>query len=175
MVELCGDVRRIGRPGRRLSTTGRAEIRDAGHRALPRAADLRIEAWAPDRAACVAEAVAAAVESFVDVGQWRARGRHRTVVWADGDAGILAAVLDEMIFVLETLGVVPVWTRLRPAPRQLRHRIGARRPAPFRLDFGLVDLADLTQVGAAPKAVSLRGLHLDRRPRGWTCEVTIDV
>ncbi|HEV8559398.1 MAG TPA: archease [Actinophytocola sp.] len=37
-----------------------------GHRAVPHTADIRIEAWAPTREACLGEAVAALVESFAD-------------------------------------------------------------------------------------------------------------
>ncbi|SCE66445.1 Archease protein family (MTH1598/TM1083) [Micromonospora haikouensis] len=37
-----------------------------GRRSVAHTADVRIEAWAPDREGCVAEAVAAMVETFAD-------------------------------------------------------------------------------------------------------------
>jgi SHS2 domain-containing protein len=44
-----------------------AARRPAGHRTVPHAADLRIEAWAATREECMAEAVRGLVGSFATV------------------------------------------------------------------------------------------------------------
>ena len=45
-----------------------------GHRTVPHTADLRVEAWAPTREACLAEAVRGLVDRFAVVAA--ARTRH---------------------------------------------------------------------------------------------------
>ncbi|MFE9689417.1 archease [Micromonospora sp. NPDC005806] len=135
-----------------------------GHRNIPHTADVRIEAWAPDREGCVAEAVDALVDTFVDtVGAVADREAEFRVPPGD-EADMLVGVLDEVIFRMETEGELPLASDVRAAE-----------------DGGLLvrwrttgtDAVEL--VGAVPKAVSLHDLRFSRDGAGWGCAVTLDV
>ena len=120
----------------------------SGHRTVPHTADLRIEAWAPTRDGCIRQAVLGAVESFLDTstsGPPHTRRRHLA---ADRDDDLLVAVLDDVIYLLDTAGEAPVDLRLRSLD-------GA-----VDVEFAMVDATTLGQVGAVPKAVSLNELRL---------------
>ncbi|WIX98252.1 archease [Amycolatopsis mongoliensis] len=139
------------------------ERRPSGHRAVAHTADLRVEAWATTRERCIAEAVAGMVASFAEPSGTEP---HRVVeqdVRADGDADLLAAVLDDVIYRLDTAGEIPVHTDIQAAPGRLRAR------------FTMIDAAAATPVGSVPKAVSLHELRCAPGPDGWSCSVTIDV
>ncbi|UWZ40345.1 archease [Dactylosporangium roseum] len=136
---------------------------ESGHRAVPHTADVRFEAWAPSRERCVAEAVAAMVDSFAEVpaGVATTAVRFRTGPGADPD--LLVAVLDEVIFLIDTIGRLPVSARVVPGDGGLDVELATA-------DTGLAE-----PVGAVPKAVSLHDLRFGREGAGWTCSVTLDV
>ena len=135
----------------------------AGYRLLPHTADLMIEAWGPDKAACMAEAVEGLVASFADT-----KGRTPTttarlhVETAPADEQ-LVAVLEEVIYLLDAGGVVPVEITLVDSDAGLKG------------SFGMVPLDQVTPIGPAPKAVTLHGLDIHSGDRGWSCRVVIDV
>lgn len=135
----------------------------AGHRSAPHTADLRIEAWAPTREECIAEAVLGAVESFVDVVAHHPEHTRQCTVTGHSDEDLLAAVLEEVIYVLDTDGEVPVDVEVDPVGEGVDVR------------FATVTVDTLPQVGAVPKAVSLHQLYLAPGPTGWRCSVTLDV
>jgi len=143
-------------PARRLTS---------GHRGVPHAADLRIEAWAETREECVAEAVRALVNSFAEPGAQSPRRAAKRHVTGETDADLVAAAVEEVIYHLDTRGEIPV-------------AVAARRAADGGIDLTL-HLAGLDQVevtGAVPKAASLSGLRCGRDESGrWSCAVTIDV
>ena len=118
----------------------------SGHRSVPHTADLRIEAWSPTRAGCIGQAVLGAVESFLDTSSAPVQRTHRTRVTGDSDDDLLAAALEEVIYLL---GIDVALT--------------------------MVDARPLSQVGAVPKAVSLNDLDLSHSADGWRCAVTLDV
>lgn len=135
----------------------------SGHRTVPHTADLRIEAWAPTRDGCVRQAVLGAVESFLDTstsGPPHTRRRHLA---ADRDDDLLVAVLDDVIYLLDTVGEVPVDLRLT--------EVGGA----VDVEFAMVDATTLDQVGAVPKAVSLNELRVLHDKDRWRCAVTLDV
>jgi SHS2 domain-containing protein len=134
-----------------------------GHRTVPHTADIRIEAWGPTREACLGEAVAALVESFADPGGARSSGVHTAVVPATADDDLLAGVLDEVIFILDTRGAVPLDLHVEQTPGGYR----------LRMPITSLDVFDIT--GAIPKAVTLSDLHLTRGAGQWTGAATIDV
>jgi len=135
----------------------------AGHRTLPHTADTRVRAWGPTFADCVAQAVLGAVASFVDASGAAPVAHHELRV-APGDPGdLVVAVLDEVIYLLDVAGQVPVGVAV--ASGEDGHLVR----------FDLADVAELPQVGAVPKAVSLHGLRVEEGPDGWLCEVTLDV
>lgn len=136
----------------------------AGHRTLPHTADTRIQAWGPTLEECLAQAVLGSVASFVDTtGATAAERREVRLDPADPPEDRVVALLDEVIYLMDVTGRVPVGAELT------RDEAGPLA----RLD--MADLADLPQIGAVPKAVALHGLRVERRPDGWLCEVTLDV
>lgn len=136
----------------------------AGHRAVPHTADVKIEAWAPTRERCVAEAVAALVSSFADLSDAGTPTETRFQVRAGTDADLLVAVLDEVIFRLETEARLPVAVDVSATNGLLDVRMAC------------VETDRVRPVGAVPKAVALHELRFDRYPDGgWSCAVTVDV
>ena len=136
---------------------------EAGHRSVPHTADVRIEAWAPSREHCVAQAVAALVDSFTDVSGVRPTASATFRVGPGADDDVLVAVLDEVIYRMDTDGQLPVDVEVSAVDGGLEVR------------FQMVQTDRLEPVGAVPKAVSLHELRFERTEAGWTCAVTLDV
>jgi SHS2 domain-containing protein len=135
----------------------------AGHRMVPHTADLRIEAWAPTAEQCVAEAVRAMVCGFTDVPSAAPTVRREFVV-RDGDVEEqLVTVLDEVIYRMDTDGEIPQAVEVRGEGPNLR------------VALAMADVAQVTVIGAVPKAVSLHQLRFGRDDEGWHCAVTLDV
>jgi SHS2 domain-containing protein len=135
----------------------------SGHRSVPHTADLRIEAWSPTRNGCIREAVLGTVESFLDTSS--AQPTHTIVrrLSADRDDDLLVAVLDEVIYLLDTVGEAPVDVEVTGTDGHVE------------VTFAMADAGSLPQVGAVPKAVSLTEVRLAREQASWRCLVTLDV
>lgn len=134
----------------------------SGHRSVPHTADLRIEAWAPTRDGCIRQAVLGTVE--LPRPGIRARGPYQLRrLTADRDDDLLVAVLEEVIYLLDTVGETPVDLRLRDVDGGVD------------VTFATTDASTLVQVGAVPKAVSLNELRFSQGRHGWRCAVTLDV
>lgn len=90
------------------------------------------------------------------------------VIELDESAGIeetVVALLEEILFVLETEEEVPIRTRVT-------------RLQPGRVEgfFYVVPIESVEEVGAVPKAVSYAEFHLQESEEGiWRARVTIDV
>ncbi len=139
--------------------------RGCGHTSVPHTADLRIEAWGPTREDCIAEAVRGLVESFADVSGVRFHHIMERHLPADSDADLLAAAVEEVIYVLDTAGEVPVAVE-----------VGRAAGGGIDLAFRAVDVSMVEIIGAAPKAASLSGLACAPDASGrWSCAVTSDV
>jgi len=134
----------------------------AGHRGVPHTADLRIEAWAPSRDDCIRQAVLGTVDSFLDISSARPHRSLSRRLTAGSDDDLLVAVLEEVIFLLDTVGEAPVDLDLQGG-------------GVAEVNFAMVDARTLPQVGAVPKAVSLNDLRLSHDDNGWRCLVTLDV
>ena len=136
-----------------------------GHRAVPHTADLRIEAWAPTREECLAEAVRGLVDNFAALAAARPRRVAERRFIAGSDADLLVAVIDEVIYRLDTDGEIPVIVDLRAVPDD-----------GVVLSMQLADVGEAEITGAAPKAASLHDLRCAPDPAGrWSCAITIDV
>lgn len=142
-----------------------AERRPRGHREIPHTADIRVEAWAPTREECLAEAVTGLVASFVELPELSPVTTISVPLAGDTDEDLLLSLLDEVIYRLDTDGQVPVTVTVQPLPE----------PAGLEARLGLLDVTAGTIVGAAPKAVTLHGLEFAPGPDGWRCAVTVDV
>ena len=137
----------------------------AGHRTVPHTADLRIEAWAPTREECLAEAVRGLVDSFAVVAPQPPQARARRHMTARLDEDLLVAVIDEVIYWLDADGQIPVSVTVRRAP-----------DGSVVVFFALVPVAEAEITGAAPKAASLHDLRCAPDTAGrWSCAVTVDV
>jgi SHS2 domain-containing protein len=134
-----------------------------GNRCVPHTADVRIEAWAPSRERCLAEAVRALVETFADVEGAHPTGTGEFRVEAGTDEEALVAVLDEVIYRLDTEGELPLNSEARAVDGDLA----------VRWQTTGTDAVEL--VGAVPKAVSLNDLRFGPDEAGWSCAVTLDV
>ncbi len=130
---------------------------------MPHTADLRIEAWAPTRDGCIRQAVLAVVESFLDLSSAHADHTRLRRLIADRDDDLLVALLDEVIYLLDTSGEAPVDLELQDVDDGVE------------VTFAMADARTLVQVGAVPKAVSLNDLRFSHDRHGWRCLVTLDV
>lgn len=137
---------------------------DRGFRVVPHTADVILEAWGPDLAACCEEAVAALASTYVDASGAAEVERRQVHLDGASDDALLLELLEEVIFTLDTAEAVPV-----AATAQAADDGG--------LDVTLV-LADANAVeatGSAPKAVSHSELVVERRDGRVACRVLIDV
>jgi SHS2 domain-containing protein len=134
-----------------------------GHRSVPHTADLRIEAWAPTRDGCIKEAVLGTVETFLDTSLAYPKRTRRCRLVEERDEDLLFAVLEEVIYLLDTEGEAPVDIELHDLDGGVE------------VHFAMVDASTLPQLGAIPKAVSLNDIRLSQGRAGWRCAVTLDV
>jgi SHS2 domain-containing protein len=133
----------------------------AGHWCVPGVSRTRVEAWAPTRERCIAEAVAGTVESFAEpAGAAPARFHRMTVPGAD-DPEVLHGVLDEVLFDISGVGVVPVWIRVRDLP------------AGVELEVGGVDTKALRPGGRAPRTVKNIRLRPGGDRSGWRASIVL--
>lgn len=137
-----------------------------GHRSLPHTADVIIEAWGPDLAACAEEAAAALIETYAHH-RPTAVVAERVVHVPPGPADdMLLDLLDELVFALDVAEGIPV-----------RARVHAERDgAPGLLvRLALADPARVEPAGAVPKAISRSGLEVTRGPDAVRCRFLVDV
>jgi SHS2 domain-containing protein len=130
---------------------------------VPHTADVILEAWGPDLAACCEQALAALTDLYVEAGA--AAVEERTVHLDPGPAeALLLGALEEVIFTLDTAAVVPV-------------RTGVRAAADGGLDLvlALADPQDVVATGAVPKAISRAELDVDVGPARVRCRFLVDV
>lgn len=141
---------------------GDEKTRGKADRRLHRA-DLRIEAWAPTREACIAEAVRALVGSFLSRPVRPPTGAVSFDVTGPTDAELLRAVLHSVILRLALVSEIPTVTRVRATATGLQ----------LRCD--VIDTGAIIPIGAIPKAVSKDPVRCERSRRGWWCSARIDV
>lgn len=137
--------------------------RPAGHRTLPHTADVILEAWGPDVSSCCEQAVAALVDTYVAAGGGAVVAERRFRVAPGPAEDAVLAVLDEVIFVLDTADAVPVAAEVRPG--------GGGLDVVLRL----ADRGSVEPTGAVPKAVSRSGLAVDAAPGRVSCRFLVDV
>jgi SHS2 domain-containing protein len=138
-----------------------------GYRTVPHTADLRIEAWGESCADCVAAALRGLVSSFADVSRAKPTRSFERQVDADSPADVLAEAADEIIYILDTYGEIPVSVQVREALPGAAHMI---------VILGLAGAEGVEFTGAIPKAVSLHGLACGPDSAGrWSASMTVDV
>lgn len=135
-----------------------------GHRVIPHTADVILEAWGPDLPTCCEEAVAALAATYVDRAGAAEVARHTVHIPAGSDESLLLAVLDEVIFTLDTAEGVPVAAE-----------IAAARDGGLDVTLVLADPEGVEAAGAVPKAVSRSELAVDTEPDRVSCRFLVDV
>src|SRR5690606_8388519 len=86
---------------------------DRGHRAVPHTADVILEAWAPDLAACLEEAVEALVAIYAEAETDARREPYEVHLPPGPPERLLVDLLDEVVFALDTADGVPVGAAVR--------------------------------------------------------------
>jgi len=131
---------------------------------VPHAADVILEAWGPTRVGCVEEAVRGLVEIFADVGDARPTDRVPVALHPTDDEDLLVLALEEVVYVVEVAGVVPVGVHLA------EHADGE-----VSGHFDTVPTDRIQGNGAVPKGVSHSDLVLEARGDQWWCRAVVDV
>jgi SHS2 domain-containing protein len=134
-----------------------------GHAVRPHTADAMIEAWAPTAAACYEEALAAFLELFVDTSATQPEEVASIDVGPSDPADLLVLLLEEVLTVVETRGVVPVDAEIVVDRDMLR---GTLRVVPA---------VSVEQRGPVPKGVSYSELRFRFEHGQWRCRAIIDV
>jgi SHS2 domain-containing protein len=136
-----------------------------GHRVGPHTADCVVEAWGPDRISCLTEAMKALVEVFAELEDTPTVIRSVPVVTGPGpDPDALVALLEEVIYVTDVFGTVPV-----------RFHLVEAEDGGVAGDMELADANQVSLVGPIPKAVSYHGLAMAEHDGAWHCRAVIDV
>ncbi|HEX9696090.1 MAG TPA: archease [Actinomycetota bacterium] len=136
---------------------------DAGHRILPHTADVMIEAWAPTRVRCFEEAARAFIETFAEVRDVPATEPVSVGIDAASDIEMLAALLDEIIFLVDVASTIPVHLTLDESDDGGIAGV---------FDVAPVDALDI--IGPLPKGVSHGGEFIEESGM-WRCRVVAAV
>lgn len=136
----------------------------AGHRIVAHTADAMVEAWGPDRTSCLIEALSGLVELFADVPDPPSTSVVPLGCQAAAAEDQLVSLLEEVIYVLDVLSVVPV-----------RFHLAAAGDGGVAGDMEVVPLGSAVMVGPAPKAVSYHGLSMEPGQGAWRCRYLVDV
>lgn len=134
-----------------------------GYRAIEHTADEILEAWGPTRAACLEEAALGFVSLFVETPRAGMVEHREVMLDARDDDLLLVDVLDEVLFVVETQGVVPSAVRVVDEGEVIR------------LGFDLVPTDGLEPSGPSPKGISLSGLRLEHADGRWQAHALVDI
>jgi SHS2 domain-containing protein len=149
---------------RRDGTSCRRGAVEAGHRTVSHTADVIIEAWAPTREVCLAQAVRALVDTFADTSPVSVTRPLPLRIPAGEDTELLVAVLEEVVYLVDVLAVVPVDVVL--------HAVDGGGLG------GCLDVASLAEVnivGPAPKGIARSELAIERGDGLWRCRAIVDV
>lgn len=139
----------------------------AGHRFLAHTADVIVEAWAPTRAACIAEVLRAFGELVV--GELPSEMGTPSVITSQipvriegaNDAELLALAVEEAIFVMDTKNVIPIRATLADADSALKG------------ELYVAAVSDVEILGAAPKGIVVTTFGKDADL--WRAKVILDV
>ncbi|HZM84497.1 MAG TPA: archease [Candidatus Limnocylindrales bacterium] len=136
-----------------------------GYRLLPHTADLVLIAAGSSRESCLEQAIGGLVASFAETRPaTRAAETVTCVLHPDSDADLLVQALEEVLYLADAQGAVPVTVSVR-----------SRVHDEVTVEFGVVPLSQATTVGQAPKGISWHALSFTAVEGCWRCRVIIDV
>jgi SHS2 domain-containing protein len=133
-----------------------------GHRTLPHTADLIVEAWGDRFSTCAEEAATGLLE--ICVGARPSEQSSVVKIESGRPTDLLAAILDEVVYTLDTSDLVPVGVELTEMPG------GA-----VELRFGLAAREAVQSTGAVPKAIVMLESPDEARPGPARCRFLVDV
>ncbi|WP_187281620.1 archease [Nonomuraea sp. C10] len=134
---------------------------------VPHPADVAVEAWADSREGCLAEAMRGLVESFADIEGARPDDSVTFVVTEESDEEVLVAVLQEVIYQIETFGRLAVDMSIDEPTEFPVERVEAR--------LATVPLETVERIGAMPKAVGTHNLRFGWVDGVWRAQAVVDV
>jgi SHS2 domain-containing protein len=137
-----------------------------GHRNLPHTADVIIEAWGPDLAACAEEAVAALIETYANARDTAVLAEREVHVPPASADEMLLDLLDEVVFAVDVADGIPIGARVHAS---------SDGNAGLHAQLALADPASVEPAGAVPKAISRSGLEVTRDPDAVRCRFLVDV
>jgi SHS2 domain-containing protein len=112
----------------------------------------------------VAQALRGLIASFADTSDVQPTRVLERLMTAGSDADLLASAADEVIYILDVEGEIPVSVQVGPAGEGTVVVLALAR----------AEAAEIT--GAVPKAVSFHGLRCEPDATGrWSASMTIDV
>lgn len=127
-------------------------------------ADVIVEAWGPDFTGCCEEAVTALLALCIDGSGAEIIDRHVVSLRPLSQESMLLDLLDETIFVLDTVAAVPVGAEVRPQP-----------DGGIEVSLMLAERESVEVIGPAPKAISRSGFLIENDPDLVRCAFLIDV
>lgn len=133
-----------------------------GHELLPHTADAILHAWGPTRAACLGEAAVGLIGS-VPAGSPPTGADVEISLEESDDTELLVRLLEEVLFLVDSGGVVPVGANL--------HDNGDAVTGTLRV----VPVDAHTDVTIVAKGVSRAGLRCSQTDGRWECWAIIDV
>lgn len=137
----------------------------AGHRFVTHTADTILEAWGPDREACLREAIMGTVAGFADIRGVNGEASVSLFPGVRGDTDTLVYLLEEVIYSVEVGGMIPVAVTIEDKP-----------PDGLCVLLRLARLKEARIVGPLPKGVSWHELSFAPDPSGsWRARVLLDV
>lgn len=136
----------------------------AGHRVLAHAADRVVEAWGPDRVACILEALTGLVESFADAGDMAATRPLPLATPPGGDGEPLVTLFEDVINAIDVFDVVPI-----------RFHLAETEDGGIAGDMEVVSSDQVELVGPVPTGVSYHDLSCAPADGAWRCHVVVDI
>lgn len=135
---------------------------ESGHRTVPATGGVVLDAWGHNRGQCFSQAVHALVAAFADV-TWAETSEPAPIhLEPDSDESLLVALLEEVLWLVRVLGVVPV--------------DGAVVDTEDGGLAGCFDVAAITHVrilGRVPRAVTRPRVEGDDTRAVWRCQVSL--
>lgn len=130
---------------------------------MPHTADCVIEAWGPDRASCLIEALYGLLEEFVELPD-AAASQVLPLGAKPGGLDAVVSLFEEVIDAINVFSVVPV-----------RFHLTDTEEGGVAGDMEVVPVDQVVLVGPVPTAVSYRGLSMGAHEGGWRCHVGVVV
>lgn len=135
----------------------------AGHRLVSGVSDIVIEAWGPDRAACLTEAMNALSEVVAKPQDVPAVQVVPVEAGPGEAADALVTLLQQVLDDLAVLNVVPV-----------RVHLAETEDGGVAGDMEVVSLSSVRATGRRPTGLFHHDLTMEPRDGGWRCHVRVD-